>query len=133
MKYFSLKELTNSPTAKSKGIDNTPTPEVVKNLTLIVDKVMDPLREWYGKPIRVTSGYRSPLLNRAIGGVKNSQHQKGQAIDFVCDDMAKCFEYIKNNLTYDQLIWEYGNDRSPKWIHVSYDSKSNRKQVLRIR
>lgn len=81
MKYFTITELTKSATATKQGIDNTPSAEVTANLTALVDKVLDPLREIYGKPIYVSSGYRCPKLNKAVGGVSNSQHLKGEAAD----------------------------------------------------
>lgn len=133
MKYFTLDELTASDKAKRLNIDNTPTPEAKARLVALVAHILDPLREAMGVPIRVTSGYRSPQLNKAVGGVKASQHQRGEAVDFVCLDMAKAFEYIKKALPFDQLIWEYGDDRAPAWIHVSYRMGANRRQVLRIR
>lgn len=134
MKYFTIEELTKSPTAKRKGIDNTPNAEVKKNLTALVDNILDPLREAWGAPIIVTSGYRCGKLNRAIGGAKASQHMKGQAADIrtVSDkpaDNKKLFELIqKLKLPYDQLIDEYGYN----WVHVSYSSR-HRRQILHIK
>lgn len=134
MKYFTLEELVKSPTAKRKGIDNTPNAEVRKNLTLLVDNILDPLREAWGAPIIVTSGYRCGKLNRAIGGAKASQHMKGQAADIrtVSDkpaDNKKLFDLIQSlKLPYDQLIDEYGYN----WVHVSYSSR-HRRQILHIR
>lgn len=134
MKYFTIEELTKSPTAKRKGIDNTPNAEVKKNLTALVDNVLDPLREAWGAPIIVTSGYRCGKLNRAIGGAKASQHMKGQAADIrtVSDkpaDNKKLFELIqKLKLPYDQLIDEFGYN----WVHVSYSSR-HRRQILHIK
>lgn len=131
MKHFTIDELCRSDTARSRGIDNTPTEEVRKNLTELVDNVLDPLREWYGKPIYVNSGYRCPALNKAVGGVASSQHLTGQAADIDVNDRAenrKLMKHIEDNLDFDQLIWENGG----AWIHVSYraDGK-NRRQVLR--
>ena len=134
MKYFTLEELVKSPTAKRKGIDNTPNAEVRKNLTLLVDNILDPLREAWGAPIIVTSGYRCGKLNRAVGGAKASQHMKGQAADIrtVSDkpaDNKKLFDLIQSlKLPYDQLIDEYGYN----WVHVSYSSR-HRRQILHIR
>lgn len=136
MKYFTIEELSASQTANKKGIDNTPTEEHKINLKALVDNVLDKTREWYGQPIIVTSGYRNNELNNSIGGVKKSQHSNGQAADIVAKNMkdnAKLFQYIKNNLQYDQLIWEKGNDTNPSWIHVSYTNKINRKQVLKTK
>lgn len=131
MKHFTIDELCRSETARIRGIDNTPTEEVRKNLTALVDNVLDPLREWYGKPIRVNSGYRCTALNKAVGGVANSQHLTGQAADIDTDDRLenrKLMKHIEENLDFDQLIWENGG----AWLHVSYraDGK-NRGQVLR--
>lgn len=131
MKHFTIDELCRSDTARSRGIDNTPTEEVRKNLTALVGNVLDPLRDWYGKPIYVNSGYRCPALNKAVGGVANSQHLTGQAADIDTRDTAenrKLMRRIEDSLDFDQLIWENGG----AWVHVSYraDGK-NRRQVLR--
>lgn len=131
MKHFTIDELCRSDTARSRGIDNTPAEEVKRNLTALVANVLDPLREWYGKPIYVNSGYRCTALNKAVGGVANSQHLTGQAADIDVNDRAenrKLMKHIEDNLDFDQLIWENGG----AWVHVSYraDGK-NRRQVLR--
>lgn len=131
MKWFTIDELCRSETAQRKGINNTPTDNVRKNLTALVDNVLDPLREWYGKPIRVNSGYRCTALNKAVGGVASSQHLTGQAADIDTNDTAenrRLMKHIEDNLDFDQLIWENGG----AWVHVSYraDGK-NRRQVLR--
>lgn len=127
MKYFTLTELTRTST----GLDNTPSLEATRNLERLVEKVLDPLREEFGEPIYVNSGYRSPAVNVKVKGAKNSQHMRGEAVDFRCRDMAWCFLFIKSYLDFDQLIWEYGNTDQPRWVHVSYrgDGK-NRRQVL---
>lgn len=131
MKHFTIEELCRSETAQRKGINNTPTDNVRKNLTALVDNVLDPLRDWYGKPIRVNSGYRCPALNKAVGGVANSQHLTGQAADIDTDDRAenrKLMKHIEDSLDFDQLIWENGG----AWVHVSYRSDGkNRRQVLK--
>lgn len=133
MKYFTLNELTASSTAKRKGIDNTPDATVRANLTALVANILDPLREAYGKPIVVSSGYRSPKLNRAVGGAAKSQHVTGQAADIhtLSDtpvDNKKLFDLIQSlKLPFDQLINEYNFN----WVHVSY-SPRNRRQVLKI-
>lgn len=126
---FTLNELTRSMTAKRLGIDNTPNCEQTLNLKALVLKVLQPARDFLNKPITVTSGFRSDYLNRRIGGAKNSQHTTGEAADLMCSDNKKLFLYIKTYLDFDQLIWEYGDDNQPEWIHVSY-SKENRKEVL---
>ena len=134
MKYFTITELTKSATASRRGIDNTPSSTIKANLTELVDKILDPLREAWDSPIIVTSGYRCQQLNKAVGGAKSSQHIYGQAADIrtVSDkpyDNKKLFDLIlKLNLPYDQLIDEYGYN----WIHVSY-SPRNRKQILHIK
>jgi len=127
-KNFSLIELTSSETAVRKGIDNTPSQEVVNNLKNLCENVMQPLRDWYGKPINITSGYRSPKLNKAIGGSTTSDHCLGCAIDFTLpkEDYKEVFEWIRKNCEYDQII----NEFNFQWIHVSFRSSGNRKQSL---
>ena len=131
MKYFTIKELIKSTTATAKKIDNTPTKEVEDNLTKLVDKILDPLREAYGKPIKVNSGYRCPKLNRAVGGSATSQHVLGQAADITGGSKLEnkiLFDLIKSlKLPFDQLIWENGG----VWVHVSFGPR-NRRQVLSI-
>lgn len=136
MKYFSIQELTKSSTASRKGLKNNPTPEAEKNLEALVDKILDPLREAYGKPIKVNSGYRSPAVNRAVGGSNSSQHVTGQAADIedlTCSGKAnkEIFELLINSgLPFDQVIWEFSDSHGyPEWIHVSYGPK-NRRQIL---
>ena len=128
-------EAIHSETAKRKGIDNTPNPTQIEAMKLLAEKVFQPLREWVDGPIKVNSFFRSAELNEAIGGSKTSQHCKGQAMDI--DDVyghksnAEMFMYIKENLDFDQLIWEFGNDENPSWIHVSYvDAQENRNRCL---
>lgn len=134
MKYFTMSELTSSPTARRKGIDNTPNGVQRAALTALVTNILDPLREAYGKPIVVTSGFRCPRLNRAVGGVAKSQHMKGEAADIRTlsdrpSDNKKLFDLIiKLGLPFDQCIDEYGYN----WIHVSYTSQGNRRQILHI-
>lgn len=130
MKYFTIEELTRSDTAEEHGIDNTPTKEAREKLVALVENVLDPLREMYGKPITVNSGYRGPVLNSCIGGAKTSQHCKGEAADITGRNKEankKLFELIRDNLPFDQLINEY--DYS--WVHVSFKSSGNRKEVLK--
>lgn len=131
--HFSMKELTNSQTAIKNGISNIPKdPQVVANLTTLCEKVLEPLREGMGCPIKISSGYRSPELNKLIGGVSASQHNVGQAVDIDLDDKnAELFSYIVNNLDFDQIIWEFGDDKNPDWVHVSYKTAGNRKQLLK--
>lgn len=133
MKYFTVNELTKSITATRLGIDNAPSAAIVQNLNYLVDNVLDPLREAWGKPIRVSSGYRCPKLNTAIGGAKGSQHMKGQAADItsIHDGPAenkKLLELLlKSGITYDQVINEYPDAQNrPNWIHVSFNIAGNR-------
>ena len=134
MKYFTIKELISSSTATQYNINNTPTKEIEENLKALVDNILDPLREAYGKPIIVTSGYRCEKLNTLLKGSKTSQHRFGQAADIktVSDtptENKKLFDLVqKLNLPFDQLIDEYNFN----WVHVSY-SPRNRKQVLHIK
>ena len=112
-----------------------PTQEHIKNLQLLAEKIFQPIREHFGKPIHISSGYRSNALNRAIGGAASSQHCSGEAIDIDMDGTditnAQIFEFIKDNLEFDQLIWEFGSKTNPDWVHVSYESTGKqRKQIL---
>lgn len=131
MKYFTIEEMTKSSTAKANGIDNTPSEEGVLKLQKLIEAVLDPLREWYGKPIKVNSGYRCEALNKAIGGAKSSQHMLGEAADITVGSKEKneeLFNYIKDNLEFDQLI----NESDFSWVHVSYREGRLRKQVLEL-
>jgi len=129
---LSLDEVVKSQTAIRNGIDNRPTQEHIENLKEIALNVFQPLRDWYGKPIFISSGYRSKALNTAINGSLTSQHSKGEALDLDVDlDNYKLFNYIKNNLTFDQLIYEFGDENCPAWVHVSYSKGANRGQILR--
>lgn len=132
MKYFTLGELTRSDTAGRLGIKNTCTREEAANLMELVAKVLDPLREAYGKPITVNSGYRSARLNRAVGGKPTSQHVRGEAADITAgsrEENKKLIEIIRGNLEYDQLI----DEKDGSWVHVSYKRVGkNRKQFLKL-
>jgi len=135
-KHLSLKEATKSNTATRLEIKNEPRELDLIRMIEIAEKVFEPLREWVGGPIKVNSFYRSPELNSAIGGSKNSQHCIGCALDI--DDTfghktnAQMFDYIKNNLDYDQIIWEFGDDDNCDWVHVSYISEdANRRRLLK--
>lgn len=118
IKYFSLAEFVRSATAKRLNIDNTPTFEIVDNLNRLAD-YLDGIREKLGKPILISSGYRCPVLNRAVGGVANSQHQKGLAADLVCADMAKLESVLRETGGFDQLIKEHRKGSKSFWFHVS--------------
>ena len=131
MKYFKIREFTRSDIAKRNNIDNTPSKQEEENIVLLVDNILDPLREAYGKPIVVTSGFRCDRLNNLVKGSKKSQHRTGEASDIrtledTKEENKKLFDLIiELNLPFDQLIDEYDYD----WIHVSYSSR-NRKQIL---
>ena len=130
---FSVRELTKSQTAERKGIDNTPTEEHIENLKLLCKNILQPTRDEWGI-ISVSSGYRSPELCVAIGSSERLQHAKGQAADFECHrvDNKMLFEWITNELDYDQAILEFYNGTPDSgWIHVSYNKDGNRKQKLR--
>lgn len=132
-KNFTLRELTYSQTAIKNGIPNLPKdPSVIQNLTTLCEKVLEPLREALKTPIKITSGYRAIELNRFIGGVKTSQHNTGQAVDFdLGEKNAEAFAHIATSLDFDQMIWEFGDDNNPDWVHVSYNPLGNRKQLLK--
>jgi zinc D-Ala-D-Ala carboxypeptidase len=137
-KNLTLYEMTRSDMAKRKGVSNEPTPEHIANMIILAEKIFQPIREHFGVPIYISSGYRSAALNKKIGGSKNSQHLTGEAMDIDMDGTdtgitnVEVFRWIRENLIFDQLIWEYGNNSSPDWVHVSYNtSGTNRRQVLR--
>ena len=134
-KHVSYKEGVYSNTAIRRGIDNTPNDEQLNNMELVANEVFEPLRDWVDGPIKINSFFRSPDLNTAIGGSHKSQHCKGQAIDI--DDVfnkatnAEMYHFIKENLDFDQIIWEFGDDDNPDWVHVSYVSEDdNRRRCL---
>ena len=134
--HITYAEATVSNKAKQLGVSNSPNERELKAMKLLAEKVFEPLRKWYGKPIQVTSFFRSAKINKAIGGVQRgntvSQHARGEAVDIdTTSDNRKIFDYIKDNLPFDQLIWENGDDNTPAWIHVSYSETRNRKQILR--
>jgi|TARA_R110001606_G_scaffold267189_2_gene416091 hypothetical protein len=135
-KHISYKEGVYSRTATRLNIDNNPDDRQILNMCLIADEVFEPLRMWVGGPIKINSFFRSPELNTAIGGSTKSQHCQGQAIDL--DDTfgratnAEMYEFIKKHLDFDQMIWEFGDDDNPDWVHVSYIStKENRNRCLK--
>ena len=135
-KHISNKESVYSRTALRRGIDNTPTEDHKKNMVKLAEEVFEPLRAYVGGPIKINSFYRSPKLNKAIGGSTKSQHCNGQAIDI--DDTfgrmsnAEMYEFIKEHLDFDQIIWEFGDNNNPNWVHVSYVSpQENRNRCLK--
>jgi zinc D-Ala-D-Ala carboxypeptidase len=134
-KYATLDECSKSVTASRLGIDNNPPVEVRDNLREVCSKVFDACREFVGGPLGIASGYRSPKLNKAVGGSKTSQHMTGEALDIDCDvfkngNNKDLFFFIKNNLKFDQMIAEFKNGSNPEWIHVSYSRLHNRGQIL---
>jgi len=134
--HFTLAEMLESQTARRKNITEqfNPPPEVITNLRLLCKNVLEPLRMAVGQPIKVSSGYRTLRLNRAIGGARNSQHLVGEAADIqgITLTNRQLFNKIKQlKLPFDQLIWEFGNDQNPAWVHVSFGPR-NRRQILRI-
>jgi len=137
-KHLSLAEVSRSETAKRKGINNTPSGEHLENFKKLAENIFEPIREHFAVPIHISSGYRSKELNSAIGGSATSQHCQGEAIDIDMDGSASgvsnkdVFDYIKGHLNFDQLIWEFGSDNNPDWVHVSYESTGKqRKQILK--
>jgi hypothetical protein len=136
--HLDLSEVIRSESAKRNGISNMPTELHLANLKLLAEKIFEPIRNNFRCPIHISSAYRSIALNRAVKGSLTSQHCTGEAIDVDMDGTPNgvtnkmVFDYIKDNLEFDQLIWEFGNDANPDWVHVSYESTGKqRKQVLK--
>ena len=135
-KYVSYKEVTHSNQATALKIGNTPNAEQLHNLKLVCTNIFDNVREHFGKPIGISSAFRSRELNTRINGSKSSQHMEGKALDIDGDifgglDNKQIFDYIKNNCKFDQLIWEFGSENAPSWVHVSFNKDGNRGQILR--
>ena len=135
-KNLSIAEMIRSESAKRKGISNMPTEEHLANMKKLATNVFQPIREYFNVPIHISSGYRSLELNKAIKGSKTSQHCTGEAIDIDMDGTKvtnkQVFDYIKNNIVFDQMIWELGTALNPDWVHVSYESTGKqRKQILK--
>ena len=135
--HLDLAEVTRSETAKRKGISNMPTPEHLENFKKLANNIFEPIRKHFKVPIHISSGYRSKALNTAIGGSLTSQHCSGEAIDIDMDGSSNgvtnkmVFEFIKANLNFDQLIWEFGTKDAPDWVHVSFETTGKqRKQIL---
>ena len=130
-KNFTLVEMTKSSTAKRLGIDNTANEEQIEALRELCEKCLQPIRDEFGV-VKITSGLRVPALNKAIGGSSSSQHCKGEASDIDFGNRnGEVFAWIVDNLNFDQLIWEFGNEANPDWIHISYKYGKNRKQILK--
>jgi len=136
-KNLTLREAVKSNTATRLGIDNRPDEWDIGNLKAIAENIFQPIRDHFGVPIGVSSGYRGKDLNKAVGGSKYSQHMTGEALDIDADIHGKVtnadiFKFVKNNLHWDQMIWEFGDDENPAWIHVSFkEGGGNRCQVKR--
>lgn len=136
-KHVSLAEFCHSDTAKRRGIDNTiKDPAHLASAKLLCEKVFEPIREHFGVPIHISSGYRSAALNRAVKGSASSQHCRAEAMDIDADRYGKVtnkeiFDYIREHLEWDQMIWEFGNDLQPDWVHVSFKATGNRRQILK--
>ena len=126
--HFTMYDVVNSATALARKIDNRPTAQVVTNATALIKNVLEPIRNHFNSPLNVNCMYRSPNLNKAVGGVSTSQHVKGQAADITVNNhsIQEVFNYIKKNLIYDQLIYE------GTWIHISFSLMKNRKQPLKL-
>lgn len=130
--HISYSEAIKSQTAIRIGIENVPGEIELKAMQSLANNVFEPLRKALNRPIFISSFYRSPKLNHWIGGALTSQHCKGEAMDLDVDGMnSQIFHWIKNNLTFDQLIWEFGNTKEPDWVHVSYKEHGNRREILR--
>lgn len=137
MKYFTIDELCASDTARRKGIDNTPNADARLRMQILIEQLLDPIRAAWGGPITVTSGYRSPELNKKVGGVSNSQHMKGEAADITVGsvgDNKRLFDKIvelqkAGKIAFDQLI----DESKYVWVHVSYRSGKNRNQILHLK
>ena len=135
-KNITYAEAIHSSTAKREQIDNTPSPSQIESMKLLSEKIFQPLRDWVGGPIKINSFFRSAALNDKIGGASSSQHCKGQAMDiddvYGCKSNAEMYHWIKENLNFDQMIWEFGTDTQPNWIHISYVSdEDNRNKCLK--
>jgi hypothetical protein len=136
-KNLSLAEVTKSATAKRRGIANEPTIDHLESLKAVAENIFQPIREEFMCPVFVSSGYRSEALNEAIGGSKTSQHSKGEALDLDADvygviTNSDIFNFVLDRLDFDQLIWEFGTDENPDWVHISFKKEGrNRMQVLK--
>ena len=135
-KHISYEEATYSDTAKAKNISNVPNEVQLAAMQLVAEKCFEPLREWYDKPIKINSFFRSVELNKAVKGSKTSDHVKGMAIDLDAGSNAenlKLFNWLKENAEFKQLIHEYGDKSGPEWVHISYDANNLKTQILYIK
>ena len=134
--HITYVEATVSATAMRYGIENTPTEHQLFAMRIVANSCFEPLRQWYGKPIRIGSFFRCTLLNEKVKGSSTSQHCKGEAIDLTAgskEENKKLFDWCKANLVFDQLIWEYGNTSGPDWVHISFRQGQNRNMVVKIK
>ena len=134
--HISFDEATQSPTALRLRIINTPSEMELIAMRSLAEYCFEPLRKWYGKPIKINSFYRCKELNKAVGGSNTSQHCKGEAIDISAgnrEENKKLYDWCKANLIYDQLIWEFGDDVGPDWVHISYAPGNNRNDSFRVK
>lgn len=134
--HITFDEATKSPTALRMGIENIPNEFQLKNMEIVAKACFEPVRNWYGKPIKINSFFRCPDLNKAVKGSKTSDHMQGKAIDMDAgskDENKKIFDWCKANLKYDQLLWEYGDDTGPDWVHISFNIGNNRNQAIKIK
>ena len=134
-KHISWEEATKSQSAIRAKISNIPNEQELANMRLTAEKCFEPLREWYGKPLVISSFFRCKALNTLIKGSKTSQHIKGQAIDIDTGnnaENAKLFNWCKDNLEFDELIWEYGDKTGPSWVHISYNEGKNQQEIINV-
>jgi zinc D-Ala-D-Ala carboxypeptidase len=134
--HITFAEATKSQTAIRNGIDNCPDADTLERMKLVAESCFEPCRNYFNVPIGISSFYRCPALNSLVNGSSSSQHVKGEAIDIDAHTWgaltnAEIFNYIKDNLEFDQLIWEFGSESEPDWVHVSYKNGGNRMQILR--
>lgn len=133
--HITYSEAIYSPTSVEKSIDNTPTAEQLESMKYVATNIFERVRKNFGKPIRINSFFRNSALNRAVGGALTSQHCKGEAIDVTGVPYgvknSEIFHYIKDNLDFDQLIWEFGDSKEPSWVHFSLSMKGNKRQVIK--
>jgi zinc D-Ala-D-Ala carboxypeptidase len=137
-KYVNLSEVTTSVTAKRHGVNNTPNETQKASLKLVCESLFDKVREHFNVPIFISSGFRCEKLNTLVGGSKTSQHRLGEALDIDAYRYGgitnkQIFDYIKGNLHFDQMIWEFGTNENPEWIHISYRAKGNRNSCLKAK
>lgn len=140
--HITYEEAVYSAKAAAKGLTNIPNDEQLNNMKLVAERCFEPVRNWWGRPIKINSFFRSKEVNILVGGAINSQgksisqHTKGEAIDMTAgskEDNKKIFEWCKANLIYDQILWEFGDDSGPDWVHISFRKNANRNQSIRIK